>query len=316
MRKLAENPEATVFVAGGTGMVGGALVRHLKQRLPIKIEAPSSKALDLKQRSDVVDFVAAVKPDYVVMAAAKVGGIIANSTLPYDFISTNLQIQTNLLDACLEHRVPRVLFLGSSCIYPRDAQQPISEDSLLSGPLEETNKPYALAKLAGIVQVQSARVQFGLDWISAQPTNLYGIGDNYHATHSHVIPGLIRRYHEAKINKADAVMNWGTGTPTRDFLFSEDVAEALHFLLDEYHSDVPINIGSGSEISIRNVAGLISDVVGFSGTTNWDATKPDGTPRKVLDSSLLNNLGWAPRTSLAEGLQHAYRDFLSTDTRK
>lgn len=297
-------------------MVGGALVRLLKQRFSNTVHAPSSKVLDLSQRSEVFDFVGAERPDYVVMAAAKVGGIIANSTLPYDFISNNLQIQSNLLDACLEHRVPRVLFLGSSCIYPRDAKQPISEDSLLSGPLEETNRPYALAKLAGIVQVQSARAQHGLDWISAQPTNLYGFGDNYHATHSHVIPGLIRRYHEAKVNKADSVTNWGTGTPTRDFLFSEDLAEALLFLLDEYHSDVPINIGSGSEISIKDAAGLISDVVGYTGETRWDRSKPDGTPRKVLDTSLISNLGWVPKTELADGLVHAYQDFLKSDTRK
>lgn len=297
-------------------MVGGALVRYLKKRFPNDVLAPSSHVLDLRQRSAVFDFVGAQKPDYVVMAAAKVGGIIANSTLPYDFISTNLQIQSNLLDACLEHRVPRLLFLGSSCIYPRDAKQPISEDSLLSGPLEETNKPYALAKLAGIVQVQSAREQHGLDWISAQPTNLYGYGDNYHATHSHVIPGLIRRYHEAKVKGHSSVTNWGTGAPTRDFLFSEDVAEALHFLLDEYHSAVPVNIGSGAEISIKEVAKLISEVVGYTGATDWDTTKPDGTPRKVLDTSLLNNLGWSPKTSLADGLRLAYNDFLGDDTRK
>lgn len=297
-------------------MVGGALVRHFKASLPNQVLAPSSKELDLTVRSDVFDFIASNNPTHVVMAAAKVGGIIANSTLPYDFISINLQIQSNLLDACLHYRVPRVLFLGSSCIYPRDAKQPITEDALLSGPLEETNKPYALAKLAGIVQVQAARAQHGLDWISAQPTNLYGIGDNYHRTHSHVIPGLIRRYHEAKVEGREKVTNWGSGNPTRDFLFSEDVAEALHFLLDNYHSEVPTNIGSGAEISIREAANLISEVTGYKGVTEWDMDKPDGTPRKVLDTTRLSMLGWQPKTSFAEGLLVAYKDFLESDTRK
>jgi GDP-L-fucose synthase len=297
-------------------MVGGALVRHFKASLPNQVLAPSSKELDLTVRSDVFDFIASNNPTNVVMAAAKVGGIIANSTLPYDFISVNLQIQSNLLDACLHYRVPRVLFLGSSCIYPRDAKQPITEDALLSGPLEETNKPYALAKLAGIVQVQAARAQHGLDWISAQPTNLYGIGDNYHRTHSHVIPGLIRRYHEAKVEGREKVTNWGSGNPTRDFLFSEDVAEALHFLLDNYHSEVPINIGSGAEISIREAANLISEVTGYEGVTEWDTDKPDGTPRKVLDTTRLSMLGWQPKTSFSEGLVLAFKDFLESDTRK
>lgn len=290
-------------------MVGGAVIRKLKSEGHINLHYPGSRQLDLRDRDQVFTYISDIKPSVVVVAAAKVGGIVANSTYPYDFISENLQIQTNLFDACLKNDVPRVLFLGSSCIYPREAPQPISESSLLTGPLEETNRAYAIAKIAGIIQVQSAREQHGLDWISAQPTNLFGIGDNYHPENSHVIPGLIRRYVAANEEGAPFVINWGSGDPTRDFLFSEDVGDALYFLLNNYHGVEAINIGSGGEISIRDVAELIAKIVGFEGRTEWDSSKPDGTPRKTLETSKLASMGWSPKTSLVDGLELAVADF-------
>lgn len=290
-------------------MVGGAVIRKLKSEGHINLHYPGSRQLDLRDRDQVFTYISDIKPSVVVVAAAKVGGIVANSTYPYDFISENLQIQTNLFDACLKNDVPRVLFLGSSCIYPREAPQPISESSLLTGPLEETNRAYAIAKIAGIIQVQSAREQHGLDWISAQPTNLFGIGDNYHPENSHVIPGLIRRYVAANEEGAPFVINWGSGDPTRDFLFSEDVGDALYFLLNNYHGVEAINIGSGGEISIRDVAELIAKIVGFEGRTEWDSAKPDGTPRKTLETSKLASMGWSPKTSLVDGLELAVADF-------
>ena len=313
---LRNQPQAPILVTGGTGMVGGAILRKLKSEGHTNLYHPSSDQLDLRNRDQVFDFVSETSPSVVVIAAAKVGGIVANSTFPYDFISQNLQIQTNLLDACLKNEVPRVLFLGSSCIYPRDAQQPISESSLLTGPLEETNRAYAVAKIAGIVQVQSARKQFGLNWICAQPTNLYGLGDNYHPENSHVIPGLIRRYVKATEEVATSVTNWGSGNPTRDFLYSEDVGDALYFLLNTYDGDEAINIGSGSEISIRRVAELIADVAGYGGATKWDTSKPDGTPRKVLETTKLASMGWFPKTSLEDGLALAVEDFKRSGKRR
>lgn len=300
-----------IFVAGGSGMVGGALVRKLREQGFSNVFAPSSRDLNLTIQAEVMRFFEETRPSLVIMAAAKVGGIVANSTYPYEFIAQNLQIQSNVFEASLAFDVPRLLFLGSSCIYPREAQQPIVEEALLGGPLEPTNKPYAIAKIAGIVQVQSARAQFSRDWISAQPTNLFGIGDNYHPENSHVIPGLIRRYHHAKVSGSSRVVNWGSGTPTRDFLFSEDAASALLFLLRNFSGSEAINIGSGQEVSIKEVAALIAREVGFKGITEWDSTRPDGTPRKVLDSSKLSRLGWAPSVSIEEGIGLAVNDYVS-----
>jgi GDP-L-fucose synthase len=295
--------DATFYVAGHRGLVGSAIVRKLEASGFENIVGKPSAELDLKDRDAVFAYMSEVKPRYVVLAAAKVGGILANSTYPVDFLSDNIRIQVNVLDAALANDVERVAFLGSSCIYPKFAPQPIREDSLLTGHLEETNDAYAIAKIAGILQTQAVRRQYGLPWISAMPTNLYGPNDNFSPKGSHVLPALIRRYDEAAASGAGVVTNWGTGTPRREFLHADDMADAVLHLMEHYDGPEQVNVGTGTDVTIREIAETIADVVGFSGTTEWDTTKPDGTPQKLLDVSKLAAAGWTSKISLADGLE-------------
>jgi GDP-L-fucose synthase len=295
--------QAAFYVAGHRGLVGSAIWRRLENEGFSCLVGPSSSELDLKDREAVYDFLATSKPRYVVLAAAKVGGILANSTYPVDFLSDNLRIQVNVMDAALEHNVERLLFLGSSCIYPKMAPQPIREDSLLTGHLEETNDAYAIAKIAGILHVQAVRRQYGKPWISAMPTNLYGPGDNFSPTGSHVLPALIRRYDEAARSGASTVTNWGTGTPRREFLHVDDMAAACLHLLERYDGPQQVNVGTGKDTTIKEIAELIAEAVGFDGETHWDTSKPDGTPQKLLDVSRLADAGWTAQIGLREGLK-------------
>jgi GDP-L-fucose synthase len=297
---------ATTYIAGHRGLVGGAVLRHFREAGFTDLATRTSGELDLRDGAAVEEFFAAEKPATVVMAAAKVGGIMANSTYPADFISDNLRMQVNVLDAAARHGTTHLLFLGSSCIYPKMAPQPIREDSLLTGPLEETNDAYAIAKIAGVLQVQALRRQHGLHYISAMPTNLYGPGDNFHPTGSHVLPGLIRRFHQAKLDGAPAVTVWGTGTPRREFLHVDDLARACLHLLEHYDAPEPINIGVGEDLSIRELATMVAEVVGYTGELEFDTTKPDGTPRKLLDVSKLHDLGWREEIPLRRGLEETY----------
>ncbi len=300
----------TIYVAGHRGLAGSGIWAALERHGFSNLVGLSSGELDLTDRAKVFDSLRAIKPDVVIDAAAKVGGIHANNTYPAEFLSQNLQIQTNLMDAANEAGVERLLFLGSSCIYPKFASQPISETSLLTGALEETNEAYAIAKIAGITQVQAHRRQYGRRWISAMPTNLYGPGDNFHPENSHVIAALMRRFHDAARDNATTVTLWGTGKPLREFLFVEDLAEAVIFLLHNYDEPETINIGSGYEVSIAELAERVARVVGFTGKIVQDPSQPDGTPRKVLDTSKLTKLGWHATTSLEEGLSRTYAWFL------
>lgn len=293
---------APFYVAGHKGLAGSAIWRHLEAEGFSNLIGRTSRELDLRERNAVFDFFRSERPAYVVLAAAKVGGIVANNTYPVDFISENLQVQVNVMDAALEAGVKRFLFLGSSCIYPKLAAQPIREDSLLTGYLEPTNDAYAIAKIAGILQVQAVRRQYGLPWISAMPTNLYGPNDNFSPTGSHVLPALIRRYQEAADANAASVTNWGTGAPRREFMHVDDLASAALFLLENYDGDEQVNVGTGVDVTIREIAETISSVVGFAGATEWDTTKPDGTPQKLLDISKISGLGWAPKHNLESGL--------------
>ncbi|MGW1882576.1 GDP-L-fucose synthase family protein [Streptomyces sp. NPDC001970] len=297
---------ARVFVAGSRGLVGSAVRRHLVREGFTDVVGPRSAELDLRERRAVLDWFAATRPDVVVLAAARVGGIKANATQPATFISDNLRIQVNVLDAALEQGVQRLLFLGSSCIYPKFADQPIREEALLTGALEPTNDAYAIAKIAGIQQVQAVRRQYGLPWICAMPTNLYGPGDNFHPLHSHVLPSLIRRFHEAHEAGARRVVNWGSGMPRREFLHVDDLARACLHLLERYDASGPVNVGTGMDLTIRETAQLVAEVVGYQGSIEWDADQPDGTPRKLLDVSRLTALGWSPRIGLPEGLAETY----------
>jgi GDP-L-fucose synthase len=285
-------------------------VRAIEQSSHTWIGA-TRQELDLLDRKKVFDFVASNKPDAMIIAAAKVGGILANKTFPVEFLSENMQIETNLIDAAFAARTPKLLFLGSSCIYPKLAPQPLKEEYLLTGPLEETNEPYALAKIAGLKLVQAYRRQHGLHWISAMPTNLYGPGDNFSPEGSHVLPALIRRFHEAKLSEAPSVTVWGSGKPLREFLHVDDLASACLLLMDKYDDDVAVNVGSGEEISISELAKLISEVIGYSGEIEFDSSKPDGTPRKLLENSRLSALGWTPKVSLRDGIKTTYEWFLS-----
>lgn len=294
---------ATFFVAGHRGLVGSAIWRKLEAEGFERLVGRSSAELDLKNREAVFDYLAETRPKYVVLAAAKVGGILANSTYPVDFLSDNIRIQVNVLDAALHSEVERVLFLGSSCIYPKFAPQPIVEDSLLTGHLEPTNDAYAIAKIAGIMQVQAVRRQYGLPWISAMPTNLYGPNDNFSPTGSHVLPALIRRYDEAVHSGATSVTNWGTGTPRREFLHADDMADACLHLLEHYDGPGQVNVGTGTDVTIREIADTIAHVIGYEGRTEWDTTKPDGTQQKMLDVSKLAETGWRSRIGLQEGLE-------------
>lgn len=299
------------FVAGHRGLVGSAICRALRRAGYERLCLRSHAELDLLEQEAVRDFFAAERPDYVVLAAARVGGIHANAAYPAQFIYENLQIQNNIIHCAWQHKVKKLLFLGSSCIYPKLCPQPIREEYLLTGPLEPTNEPYALAKISGIRMCQAYRAQYGFDAISAMPTNLYGTGDNYHPENSHVIPALIRRFHEARITGQNAVRIWGTGTPLREFLHADDMAEACVFLMEHYSEAGHINVGSGQELSIMDVARLTARVVGFDGEILTDPARPDGTPRKLMDSGRLFALGWRPRITLEDGLRAAYADFLS-----
>ncbi|OLT48701.1 GDP-fucose synthetase [Gordonia sp. CNJ-863] len=294
--------DTKVYVAGHRGLVGSAVTRRLHGAGVTEVVGRSSSELDLRNREAVFDFFAAEKPDVVVLAAAKVGGIGANHANPVGFLSDNLRIQTNVLDAALEQRVQRLLFLGSSCIYPKFAEQPITESALLTGALEPTNDAYAIAKIAGIVAVQSVRRQHGLPWISAMPANLYGPGDNFDPDSSHLLPALIRRYSSAVEAGKPRVVNWGSGTPRRELLHVDDLAAAVLFLLENYNGDTHINVGTGIDHTIEEIARTVADAVGFTGETDWDTLRPDGTPRKVLNVSRLAELGWQATIPLSNGV--------------
>jgi len=299
-----------IFVAGHRGMVGGAVVRRLAAEPVGEILTVDRRRLDLRDQRAVSLWMEENRPDVVVVAAAKVGGIVANDRHPADFLSDNLAIQSNLIDSSARIGVAKLLFLGSSCIYPRMAPQPIPEDALLSGPLEPTNQWYAIAKIAGLKLCEAYRRQHGHDFISAMPTNLYGPGDNYDLQSSHVLPALIRKAHEAKCAGAAELPVWGTGTPRREFLHVDDLADALVFLLRHYSDDRHINVGTGHDIAIGEVARLVAEVVGFEGRLAFDPSKPDGTPRKLMDGGRLAALGWTAKIGLRDGLQDAYRHFL------
>jgi GDP-L-fucose synthase len=310
-------PDTPIFVAGHRGMVGSALVRALRRRGCENLILKPRAELDLLDPAAVGDFLAEAKPEVVVDAAAKVGGIHANNTFPADFLYENLAIATNLIHSSWRNGVKRFLFLGSSCIYPRLAPQPIPESALLSGPLEETNEPYAIAKIAGMKLCQAYRRQHGVLFHSAMPTNLYGPGDNYHPENSHVIPAMIRRFHEAKLAGAPEVVLWGSGAPRREFLHADDLAEGLLATLEWENPPDWVNVGCGEDVTIRELALLVSRTVGFQGKMEWDRSKPDGTPRKLLDVRLLFGTGWRPKISLAQGLADTYRDFLAeTESRQ
>jgi GDP-L-fucose synthase len=303
-----------VFIAGHRGLVGQALGRELKRSGFTQLIGRTHAELDLLDDQAVQAFYEQQRPELVFVAAAKVGGILANDSRPGEFLYENLRIQNNLIDGAFRAGARKLLFLGSSCIYPKLAPQPIKEDYLLSGPLEPTNQWYAVAKIAGIKMCQAYRRQYGCNFISAMPTNLYGPGDNYDPQGSHVVPGLIRRFHEAKIAGATSVTCWGSGAPLREFLYVDDLARACVLLMERYDQEQFINIGSGEEISIRELAEVVRQVVGFQGEICWDNSKPDGTPRKLLDSSRLFALGWRPKIELRAGIQRAYEDFLSRST--
>lgn len=294
--------QAPFYVAGHRGLVGGAVWRLLESEGFASLIGKTSAELDLREREAVFSFFSEHKPAYVVLAAAKVGGILSNNTYPVDFLSENLRIQVNVLDAAREHGVERLLFLGSSCIYPKFAPQPIKEEYLLTGHLEPTNDAYAIAKIAGILQVQAVRRQYGLPWISAMPTNLYGPGDNFSPEGSHVLPALIRRYDEALLARVDTVTNWGTGTVLREFLHVDDMAAACLHLMENFDGPEQVNVGTGMDQSVREIAEIVAEEVGYVGSTEWDASKPDGTPRKLLDVSKLLGTGWKPQIDLRTGI--------------
>lgn len=318
------NKDAKIYVAGHRGLVGSALIRQLASQGFSNVITRTHIELDLTSQQQVADFFAAEKPEYVFLAAAKVGGIHSNNTYPAEFVHENLAIQTNVIHQSYLSNVERLLFLGSSCIYPRDCPQPIKEEYLLTGPLEVTNRPYALSKIAGIEMCWSYNRQFGTQYLAMMPTNLYGAGDNYHPENSHVIPALIRKFHEAKVNSRSVVSLWGSGAPKREFLYSDDMAEACVFVMnlsdinfqpllaaDRNDGLAPIlNLGSGDDLTISDLAYLVKDVVGFTGDILFDSTKPDGTLEKLMDSTRLNQLGWGMRTSLINGLQLTYENFI------
>ena len=302
---------AKIYVAGHRGMVGSAIVRALRAAGHTAVVTRPSAALDLRDGAATRAFLAAEQPAYVVMAAARVGGIKANSTEPYDFLYDNLAMAANVIDGSRRAGVRKLLFLGSSCIYPKLAPQPIREESLLTGPLEVTNEAYAIAKIAGIKLCDHARAQYGSDFISAMPCNLYGTGDNFSLENSHVLPALIRKMHEAKLRGDASLLLWGTGTPLREFLHADDLAEACVLLLERYSQAGHINVGSGEELSIRQLAELIAQMVGFTGRLEFDPSMPDGTPRKLMDVSRIRALGWKPRIALTEGIRSAYAWYLA-----
>jgi GDP-L-fucose synthase len=300
-----------IYVAGHRGLVGSAIVREIEASGNHNWIGKTHSELDLLDRKAVFDYVANSKPDAIIIAAAKVGGIHANNTFPVQFLTENLQIETNLMDAAHAAGISRLLFLGSSCVYPKLAQQPIKEEYLLTGELEKTNEAYALAKISGLKLVQAYRSQYGHKWISAMPTNMYGPGDNFDLENSHVLPALIRRFHDAKTRGDDKVTLWGSGSPLREFLHANDLASACIFLLENYDDEIAVNVGSGKDISIRELAALIKEIVRFEGTIDWDSLRPDGTPRKLLDVSRINALGWKPEIELEEGIRSTYDWFIA-----
>ncbi len=302
---------AKIYIAGHRGMVGSAIYRELEKEGFTNIVSRTSSELDLLVQQDVADFFEKEKPEYVFLAAAKVGGIIANDTYRADFLYENLQIQNNIIHSSYINGVTKLLFLGSSCIYPKMAPQPLKEEYLLTGLLEPTNEPYAIAKIAGIKMCDAYRAQYGCNYISVMPTNLYGYNDNYHPQNSHVLPALIRRFHEAKVQKAPVVTIWGTGSPRREFLFADDLAEACYYLMQNYNESGLVNIGTGEDITIKDLALLIKKVIGYEGEINFDTSKPDGTQRKLMDVTKLHSKGWKHTIELAEGIELAYHDFLN-----
>jgi GDP-L-fucose synthase len=299
----------TVYVAGHRGMVGSALVRRLAQE-NVELLTVTSREVDLRDQAGVFKWFSEKKPQVVFLAAAKVGGIVANNTLRAEFLYDNLVIAANVIQAAHQSRAEKLMFLGSSCIYPKLATQPLREDSMLTGPLEPTNEPYAIAKIAGIKMAEAYRNQYGCDFISVMPTNLYGPGDNYHPEYSHVVAALIRRFHEAKLSGAPNVIVWGTGTPRREFLYVDDLADACIHLMKTYSHDELVNIGTGEDITIADFARVVADAVGYKGAISYDTSRPDGTPRKLLDVSRLAKLGWRASTSLEDGIRLAYQAFL------
>jgi GDP-L-fucose synthase len=310
MSNFATDQHAKVYVAGHRGMVGAAIVRALQQRGYDNIVTRTSSELDLRDQAAVRAFFEAERPDYVFLAAAKVGGIVANDRYPAEFIHDNLAIETNVIHAAHLNGVQKLLFLGSTCIYPKLAPQPLKEEYLLTGPLEPTNEWYAVAKIAGIKLCQAYRRQYGDDFISAMPTNLYGPGDNFDLEKSHVVPAMMRKMHEARERDESSVTLWGTGSPLREFLHVDDLADALCFLMESYAGESHVNVGVGRDITIRELAETIRDITGFAGELVFDASKPDGTPRKLVDTGLINGMGWQARTPLREGLAETYRWFI------
>jgi GDP-L-fucose synthase len=306
---MSFDKSATTYVAGHRGLVGSAIWRLLEADGYTNLVGRTSSEVDLRNREATFALLDELRPRYLILAAARVGGILANDQYPAEFLSDNLRVQVNVMDAAQQMDVERLVFLGSSCIYPKLAPQPIKEEYLMTGPLEPTNDAYAIAKIAGILQVQSARKQYGRRWISAMPTNLYGPGDNFSPATAHVLPALIRRYVEAKEAGLDRVTNWGSGSPKREFLYVDDLARAIVLLLEDYDSPETINVGTGEDQSIREIAELVAKVVGYEGEIFWDTSKPDGMPRKMLDVSRLKALGWRPTTSLEDGLRHTVKWF-------
>lgn len=302
---------AKIYIAGHRGMVGSAIHRKLEKEGYNNIITSLSSELDLRKQNDVTQFFGKEKPDYVFLAAAKVGGIVANNTYRAEFLYDNLQIQNNVIHSSYLNGVKKLMFLGSSCIYPKLAPQPLKEEYLLTGLLEPTNEPYAIAKIAGIKMCDAYRAQYGCNYISVMPTNLYGYNDNYHPENSHVLPALIRRFHEAKVKKSPDVTIWGTGSPKREFLFADDLAEACFYLMQNYDEEGLVNIGTGEDISIKDLAMLIKEIIDYNGEIKFDASKPDGTPRKLMDVSKIHSKGWKHKIELAEGIKLAYQDFLS-----
>ena len=307
--------DAKIYVAGHRGMVGSAIVRALEKAGYHNIITKTHKELDLCRQEAVEKFFEEEQPVYVFLAAAKVGGIIANSESLADFMYENMILEMNVIHSAWQHKCKKLLFLGSSCIYPRMAPQPMPESCLLTSELEKTNEAYALAKISGLKYCEYLNKQYGTDYISAMPTNLYGPNDNYHPTHSHVLPALIRRFHEAKENGLDEVICWGTGTPYREFLFVDDLADACIFLMNNYSGNETVNVGTGKELTIRELTGIVAKVIGYNGKIKWDTSKPDGTPRKLLDVSKLNGLGWKYKVELEDGIRLSYEDFLNNPMR-
>ena len=304
---------AGIYIAGHGGMVGGAIMRNLLEKGYSRLITRSSAELDLRNQSAVNNFFKEQQPEYVFLAAAKVGGILANNRFRAEFLYDNLMIEANIIHAAYLNNVKKLMFLGSSCIYPKLAPQPLKEEYLLTGLLESTNEPYAIAKITGIKLCEAYRDEYNTNFISVMPTNLYGVGDNYHPQNSHVLPALIRKFHEAKVTNAPIVTIWGTGTPRREFLFADDLAEACIFLMENYDGRELVNIGVGDDVTIKELAETIQRIIGFEGVLEFDHSKPDGTPRKLLDVTKLHQLGWKHHTSLEEGIRLAYNDFLNKE---